>query len=812
MALIGQPPLNSESGEQKPTAELTFGELVRYYRRQSSDPSRGGLLTQERLGELIGLQMGDAGYSGAAVSEWERNKSKIHADDRLVLLSLLSVLLLCGGLDSPQQADALLSAGNYRRLNRTERLQIFAEESAAEEQEAVESEEALVPSRLPEQQLLLEKVCSFWVEGVLQKSLQGLAQIAVPQIYCLEAIAHPWDRHLGPILIENSDALPPSSIYDTFLKADRSVLILGYPGSGKTTLLISLAQEMIGQARADPKQPVPVLLDLASWARMPLDLGDWVVEELTAKYQIPRRLGRQWIADDELILLLDGLDTVPLANRRACIQIINEFRESNGLTGIVVCSRITEYDQAEQRLKLNGAIALQPINDDQLANYLSQGGDAFLELAAVLENSADLYEMAHNPLMLNIMTAVFCGPTDSLSREISGSKMTVDLLLDAYVERMFGQHALHERYNQDQTSARLSWLAAQMNHHNQTIFLIEQLQPSWLPGRNWRRLYMILAGAITGLAGGVIMWLLWHLLRHILPQLPAPTSEAIAGFLGISVSWSEPITILLGNLVLGLLMGLTLIVLFEARKGRPADAAMVRRRRWQQVVLIGFETGVLTSLFVLAFSEPLLALAWGVAEGFMYGAAGRYIFGWSYQTEIRTVEALGWSWSTALNGVVVGLGLAAVSELIESLLYGYNGLERTFITLVTAGFVLGGLRGRSTETKNRPNQGVWLSLRNAIIAALVLSITMTTLAWIIRDPVYAWQLGILSAVIAVSIMGGSVIIKHFLLRAMFRYQGTVPWQYADFLDYASHLVLMRKVGNGYIFIHELLQTYFAQNL
>jgi len=131
---------------------------------------------------------------------------------------------------------------------------------------------------------------------------------------------------------------------------------------------------------------------------------------------------------------------------------------------------------------------------------------------------------------------------------------------------------------------------------------------------------------------------------------------------------------------------------------------------------------------------------------------------------------------------------------------------------VTAGFVLGGLRGRSTETKNRPNQGVWLSLRNAIIAALVLSITMTTLAWIIRDPVYAWQLGILSAVIAVSIMGGSVIIKHFLLRAMFRYQGTVPWQYADFLDYASHLVLMRKVGNGYIFIHELLQTYFAQNL
>jgi transcriptional regulator with XRE-family HTH domain len=59
----------------------SFGELVRYYRRQGKDPMRGGLLTQERLGELIGLQMGDAGYSGAVVSEWERGKSKIHTDD-----------------------------------------------------------------------------------------------------------------------------------------------------------------------------------------------------------------------------------------------------------------------------------------------------------------------------------------------------------------------------------------------------------------------------------------------------------------------------------------------------------------------------------------------------------------------------------------------------------------------------------------------------------------------------------------------------------------------------------------------------------
>jgi hypothetical protein len=322
---------------------------------------------------------------------------------------------------------------------------------------------------------------------------------------------------------------------------------------------------------------------------------------------------------------------------------------------------------------------------------------------------------------------------------------------------------------------------------------------------------MILAGAIAGLAGGLIMWLLWRLLRLTLPQLPIPTSEAMSSLLGWPVGLSEPLAIILGNLGLGLVMGLSLYLLFESRMGQPPDARLAKRQRRQQVALIGLETGIITLLFELFFSEPLLALAWGVAEGFMYGAAARYIFGWSYPTEVRTVERLGWSWPSAWSGVAIGLGLAVVSELIETLLYGYNGAERTVLTLVVAGFVLGGFRGRSAETKGRPNQGVWLSLRNSLIAALVLSATMVSLTWVIRDPLYAWQAGVLSAVIAASIMGGSVFVKHFLLRAIFWYQGIVPLRYADFLDYGAHLVLLRKVGNGYIFIHGLLQSYFVRN-
>jgi hypothetical protein len=40
--------------------------------------------------------------------------------------------------------------------------------------------------------------------------------------------------------------------------------------------------------------------------------------------------------------------------------------------------------------------------------------------------------------------------------------------------------------------------------------------------------------------------------------------------------------------------------------------------------------------------------------------------------------------------------------------------------------------------------------------------------------------------------------------------GNIPWDYARFLDYATKLGFLEKVGNGYIFIHRLLLEHFAQ--
>lgn len=103
-----------------------FGEVLRAFRQSSNDPERlNRRLTQERLGELIGHELGDMGYTGAAISDWELGKSKINAEDRKVLVALIKTFHRCGSLKTPGEAEELLKSGNYRGLNEEEAQKIF---------------------------------------------------------------------------------------------------------------------------------------------------------------------------------------------------------------------------------------------------------------------------------------------------------------------------------------------------------------------------------------------------------------------------------------------------------------------------------------------------------------------------------------------------------------------------------------------------------------------------------------------------------------------------------------------------------------
>ena len=57
---------------------------------------------------------------------------------------------------------------------------------------------------------------------------------------------------------------------------------------------------------------------------------------------------------------------------------------------------------------------------------------------------------------------------------------------------------------------------------------------------------------------------------------------------------------------------------------------------------------------------------------------------------------------------------------------------------------------------------------------------------------------------------GEACIKHLALRLVLFCNGSIPWKYARFLDWATEHILLQKVGGGYIFIHRLLLEHFAE--
>jgi MFS family permease len=479
-------------------------------------------------------------------------------------------------------------------------------------------------------------------------------------------------------------------------------------------------------------------------------MADWIVEELTAKYQIPRRLGRVWLRENGLALLLDGFDEVPDKYRGRCAKEINDFRETHGLSSIVVCSRTAAYRDCGVRLIMGGATLLCPFTDAQVDIYLEAAGPDLTGLRAAVRQNDALREMARSPLMLRVMCSAYANRSadELLAESKTGANQIEEAhgqLYETYVQRMFRRRGRDVGYSSTETRGWLSWLAGQMNRHSQDVFLIEQIQPSWLPSRGWRWVYLLAAWLLNGLFGSIIMWLLTLLLQGIVP--------------------------------------------------------------WPDTAF----RSILISNVLLFFRPPgswWLTFAWGMAEAVLFVIITRYTHGRTFNTEIRIVEALSWSWRRAAKGLGYGLLLGLVSEFIETSLFQYNGILNTVFTFGTAGLILGGLQGTRVETRNRPNEGIRLAVKNALVAGLITGVSMIVVTWLAsRNDERALFTGLMLGMFALFLFGLGNAAQHFLVRLILWRKHCIPWRLTRLLDASANLILMRKVGSGYMYVHRTLQDY-----
>jgi hypothetical protein len=144
----------------------------------------------------------------------------------------------------------------------------------------------------PNRRRMLKVVRETWIDGYLKHSLDNVVRIELGLEENPDAVSRPWD-----VIVQQPDRaprpLPPGqtmgSIFD---ELGQALLILGAPGAGKTTLLLELARDLLDRAEQDASYPMSVVFHLSSWAVRRRPLVDWLVDELTERYYIPRKLAQ----------------------------------------------------------------------------------------------------------------------------------------------------------------------------------------------------------------------------------------------------------------------------------------------------------------------------------------------------------------------------------------------------------------------------------------------------------------------------------------------------------------------------------------
>lgn len=157
----------------------------------------------------------------------------------------------------------------------------------------------------------------------------------------------------------------------------RRLVILGDAGSGKTTLAVQLLLELLA-TRTD-KEPVPVLLSVASWDTEAYpQLHSWLTQQLIQDYP---RLSRAEIGFEtvgtlarrgEILPVLDGFDEVTEAARGAILLALNSTLA--GDDQLILTSRTKEYAEAVTSadvLTSAAVIEAQPLAPDDVADYLA---------------------------------------------------------------------------------------------------------------------------------------------------------------------------------------------------------------------------------------------------------------------------------------------------------------------------------------------------------------------------------------------------------------------------------------------------------
>ncbi len=564
-----------------------------------------------------------------------------------------------------------------------------------------------------------------------------------------DAVANPWLTVVQERATFGADAfLTDDHLLDVYDKALGQLLVLGEAGSGKTTLLLKLLRDLLARASQDELHPIPVVFLLSSWSIHQPALEEWLVQELHIMYGRETPMARQWVAGHAILPLLDGLDEVEESARAACVEAINVYQDAHSMNPLVVCCRSADYEYLirQSQQKLRLRQAVC------LQSLTPQQIDGALTNKDA-ELDAVLTAMHRDPDLQELAICPFIlGLLLKIARNARLNAVLSSGSLEARRQHLFASYIESTLYRRKQVTQyppdqTLSWLA-------------------WLAQR--------LATSHQS------VFYLDHIQFDWLPQEQARR------------------------------LSLILVLLFRLLISVGAAVEGVRR--------FGVVGGLAFGLIGFLLTRPTLV-----------------------KGEIEPAEKVIWSWAqvkqylagSLFSGVTIGAllvaGIMLLSVVSILLFFAFPtltifGLDVPLSSLLTDGIIvaLGSTllliieSGWTSERLDeqyplrRPDDGIRRSGRRGLIAGLIfggVSCLMFSFFFsnVIDGVLCGWIVGLWFGLFN----GGMAWIKHFLLRWLLWRDGSIPWDYSAFLNYAAERMLLRKVGRGYQFFHPLFLNHFV---
>ena len=227
------------------------------------------------------------------------------------------------------------------------------------------------------------------------------------------------------------DPAPQQMDVNEALAGHKQLVVLGDPGAGKSTLLkfitVAFAQDRSDLLGLEDEQRLPIFIRLADYAKRreqasgAYSLVDYLYDFASGQLHLDLNddFFETALRRGECCVCLDGLDELGATGRRSEVQAaVDAFVSLYPDNRYVITSRIVGYDHAPLDREQYAHLTLTPFDDEDIEIFVQQWYDTreghrpgpaldkAADLINTLDNQPHIKDLAHNPLLLTIITLV----------------------------------------------------------------------------------------------------------------------------------------------------------------------------------------------------------------------------------------------------------------------------------------------------------------------------------------------------------------------------------------------------------------------